>query len=78
MGHDPVTGDATFEIPVKAPGGELAFWFGNELAAADKGDTYGESGFGMAGRIGFVVDYRLDGHVSLEFDGFQSERDRKS
>ena len=51
------------------------------VATDEDGGLYGESVIGVEGRIDFGVDYRLDGSVALEFDGFYSgigRRDRES
>ena len=73
---------ATFEIPVEAARGDLTLKPGLRFVATDEdGGLYGDSSFEAGGRIDFGVDYRLDGNVSLEFDGFYSglgRRDRES
>ena len=64
---------ATLEIPIEALRGELTLRPGLRFVATDEdGGLYGESGVGAAGRIEFGVDYRLEGNVVLEFDGFYS------
>ena len=65
---------ATLEIPVEATRrGDLALRPGLRFVVTDEDDgPYGASGIGAEGRIDFGVDYRLDGSVSLEFDGFYS------
>ena len=73
---------ATFGIPVEAARGDLTFRPGLRFVATDEnGGPYGVSDFRAVGRIDFGVDYRLDGSVALEFDGFYSgigRRDRES
>ena len=66
----------------EAARGDLRFRPGFRFVAADDdGGPYGASEVGTEGRIDFGVDCRLEGSVSLEFDGFYSgigRRDRES
>ena len=70
---------AMLEIPVEAARGDLALRPGLRFVATDEdGGPYGESGIGAEGRIDFGIDYRLDGRVSFEFDGFYSGIGRRN
>ena len=64
---------ATLEFPIESIHGDLTLRPGLRFVATDEdGGPYGESVFAAGARIDFGVDYRLEGNVSLEFDGFYS------